>query len=147
MESRLGSERPDVASLDPDPQSHLVLSRAATRQQIGHYLRGPHPAGSRLQHRPILSTAPSSLSLRISGIPQDLQHDATHRTVLRPNQTHVLGRCPTLRTRVTTRPKVDQDASDTARGDHHPPLLPVRPAHLPSSRMEPIPAHASRHQP
>ena len=30
MESRLGSERPDVASLDPDPQSHLVLSRAAT---------------------------------------------------------------------------------------------------------------------
>ena len=56
-------------------------------------------------------------------------------------------RCPTLRTRVTTRPKVDQDASDTARGDHHPPLLPVRPAHLPSSRMEPIPAHASRRQP
>ena len=143
----IGSERPDVASLDPDPQSHLVLSRAATRQQIGHYLRGPHPAGSHLQHRPVLSTAPSSLSLRISGIPQDLQHDATHRTVLRSNQTHVLGRCPTLRTRVTTRPKVDQDASDTARGDHHSPLLPVRPAHLPSSRMEPIPAHASRHQP
>ena len=83
MESRLGSERPDVASLDPDPQSHLVLSRASTRQQIGHYLRGPHPAGSRLQHRPVLSTAPSSISLRIPGMPQDLQHDATHRTVLR----------------------------------------------------------------
>ena len=33
MESRLGSERPDVASLDPDPQSHLVLSRAATRHR------------------------------------------------------------------------------------------------------------------
>ena len=80
MESCLGSERPDVASLDPDPQSHLVLSRASTRQQIGHYLRGPHPVGSRLQHRPVLSPAPSSLSIRIPELSQDLQHSPLTQT-------------------------------------------------------------------
>ena len=70
---------------------------------------------------PSLVPAPSSLSLRIPGLPQDFQHDAAHCTVLRAYQAHVLGRCPTLRARATTRPKVDQDSSGTARGDHHPP--------------------------
>ena len=54
---------------------------------------------------------------------------------------------PTLRARAPPRPKVDQDSSGTARGDHHPPLLPVRPAQLPSCCMGTVPAHASRHQP
>ena len=77
MEGPLSGERPDVASLDPDPSSHLVLCRAPTRQQIIRYHRGPHLAGSRLQHRPVSSSAPSSLSLRI---PTAQSFDPTRHT-------------------------------------------------------------------